>query len=472
MAQLNDLIVTGKSRFLNEINGQIDWSNVLSKPATYAPTIGTTSTTALAGDTKYAGASTAGGAATSAAKLTNTSKIGDTNKPVYFTANGVPSAISYTIDKSVPSTAVFTDANVTQTSTNTSGSDYELLFSSTADNTTRTEGARKSKYLTYGIYDPQTIPSSTTVSGSLRISADSTASGTSTVTNYGININGLDLIKWGGTSTWGGISTSLDTAVGTAKTTVTQTATDSTNSNYELLFSSTADNTTRTEGARKTSGLKFNPNGRNITLTSRTVASDYCSFYPTSISFNSEKYNSSLSNSTIYLDYINDTDHRRMSFTPYGNTYSPCIEISADDTSGTNFRYMYYTDSDIVLYSGGNMVTTWDGTNTSLRAALADTGWIAVNSNKQAYRKVGKIVFVKDLCLGSTTVPAAGSYTTFFTLPVGYRPSGDYYYPAISRDGSNTMIIIRIATDGTVSGMSTGVSKNVHGFCVSFPVGS
>jgi hypothetical protein len=32
MAQLNDLLVTGNSRFLNEINGQIDWSNVLSKP--------------------------------------------------------------------------------------------------------------------------------------------------------------------------------------------------------------------------------------------------------------------------------------------------------------------------------------------------------------------------------------------------------------------------------------------------------
>lgn len=57
----------------------------------------------------YAGSSSAGGAATSAEKLTNTSKVGDTNKPVYFTANGVPAAISYTIDKSVPSDAVFTD---------------------------------------------------------------------------------------------------------------------------------------------------------------------------------------------------------------------------------------------------------------------------------------------------------------------------------------------------------------------------
>lgn len=39
---------------------------------------------------------------------------------------------------------------------------------------------------------------------------------------------------------------------------VTQTAT-STNSNYEVLFSGTADNTTRTEGARKNSNLRFNP---------------------------------------------------------------------------------------------------------------------------------------------------------------------------------------------------------------------
>lgn len=32
MAQLQNLLVTGDSRFLNEINGKIDWSNVLSKP--------------------------------------------------------------------------------------------------------------------------------------------------------------------------------------------------------------------------------------------------------------------------------------------------------------------------------------------------------------------------------------------------------------------------------------------------------
>lgn len=73
--------------------------------------IGTTSTTVAAGNHthQYAGSDTTGGAANSAEKLTNTSKIGDTNKPVYFTADGKPAEISYIIEKSVPSNAVFTD---------------------------------------------------------------------------------------------------------------------------------------------------------------------------------------------------------------------------------------------------------------------------------------------------------------------------------------------------------------------------
>ena len=68
--------------------------------------LGTTSTTALKGDTKYAGASSAGGAATSANKL-NTN-AGNTTTPVYF-ENGIPKALGYTLEKSVPSDAKFTD---------------------------------------------------------------------------------------------------------------------------------------------------------------------------------------------------------------------------------------------------------------------------------------------------------------------------------------------------------------------------
>ena len=47
---------------------------------------------------------------------------------------------------------------------------------------------------------------------------------------------------------------------------VTQTAT-TTNNNYEVLFSVTADNTTRTEGARKNSNMTFNPSTGNLQIT-------------------------------------------------------------------------------------------------------------------------------------------------------------------------------------------------------------
>lgn len=111
-------------------------------------TLGTTATTALKGDTKYAGSSSAGGSATSAVKL-DTSTAGSATQPCYF-ANGVPSACTYSLNKTVPSNAVFTDTNnaVTQTATSTNAN-YEVLFSSTADNTTRTEGARKNNNLTF-----------------------------------------------------------------------------------------------------------------------------------------------------------------------------------------------------------------------------------------------------------------------------------------------------------------------------------
>ena len=51
-----------------------------------------------------------------------------------------------------------------------------------------------------------------------------------------------------------------------ANNAVTQTATTD-NANYEVLFSVTADNTTRTEGARKNSNLTFNPSTGNLNVT-------------------------------------------------------------------------------------------------------------------------------------------------------------------------------------------------------------
>lgn len=62
----------------------------------------------------YAGSSSAGGSATSAVKL-DTATAGSATKPVYF-SGGKPVATTYTLGKSVPSNAVFTDTNTKVTS--------------------------------------------------------------------------------------------------------------------------------------------------------------------------------------------------------------------------------------------------------------------------------------------------------------------------------------------------------------------
>lgn len=74
----------------------------LLKNSSYSPS------SFLPSSTTYAGSSSKGGAATSANKL-NTN-AGNATTPVYF-ANGVPVALGYTIAKSVPSSAVFTDTD-------------------------------------------------------------------------------------------------------------------------------------------------------------------------------------------------------------------------------------------------------------------------------------------------------------------------------------------------------------------------
>ena len=119
-----------------------------------------------------------------------------------FTKSNVETALGYTINKSVPSDAAFTDANVTQTATDgSSNAEYEILFSGTADNITRTEGAKKTSRFTF---NPQT---NQVTAG--HFTAESTSpSGTSTATLQGNDV------KLGGTSnTWDGTNTSLKTTI-------------------------------------------------------------------------------------------------------------------------------------------------------------------------------------------------------------------------------------------------------------------
>ena len=213
----------------------------------------------------------------------------------------------------VPWTDNNTDTKVVQTATTTSAN-YEVLFSGTADNTTRTEGARKNSNLLFnpstgnlqatqlnGVnigsspkFTDTTYSDATTSTAGLMSASDKTKlngiatgatanTGTVTKVSTGAGLTGGDITTSGTikanlksetqstlTASSKGSTANREYAVGLdangnlsvnvpwTDTNVTQTAT-TINANYELLFSATADNTTRTEGVRKDSGLTFNP---------------------------------------------------------------------------------------------------------------------------------------------------------------------------------------------------------------------
>ena len=72
-----------------------------------------------------------------------------------------------------------------------------------------------------------------------------------------------DSAKYGGSSAVTNVQSALNN-LASAYVKVAQNATDTDNFDYEVLFSGTADNTTRVEGARKSQRLKFNPYDGNL----------------------------------------------------------------------------------------------------------------------------------------------------------------------------------------------------------------
>lgn len=138
----------------------------------------------------YAGSSSSGGAATSANKL-NTN-AGSATQPVYF-ANGVPVATSYTLGKSVPSNAVFTDSHYTS---------KNVVGATNATSNTTTALINGNVYL--NSVENGAVTSSHKISGSGATTVTTDANGniiissTDNNTTYGAAGSALGLVKSGG----------------------------------------------------------------------------------------------------------------------------------------------------------------------------------------------------------------------------------------------------------------------------------
>lgn len=110
--------------------------------------------------------------APSANKLNVSSAVGGTSQPVYFKADGTPEAISFTIEKSVPSSAVFTDEKVKSTllAQSTAAASYRPTFVS---------GAATGGVSIINSYQVNHTPGTTSAVGNTRlVLGNSTASGT------------------------------------------------------------------------------------------------------------------------------------------------------------------------------------------------------------------------------------------------------------------------------------------------------
>ena len=190
----------------------------------------------------------------SASKLSNTTKIGDTNQPVYFTANGVPTAISYTIAANVPSGAVFTDYNVNQAANADANVAYQLLFEDTANSGNIISGTRKSSNLAYN-------PSTSTFT----IGDKTPTGGTISVSNLSAStLNGVTIPA---------VPKLSDQAV--------QQLEGGGNVDYEIIFEDTSGSGEITSGTRKSSNLTFNPSTGKLTVSGQVDCSGISVTTPT-----------------------------------------------------------------------------------------------------------------------------------------------------------------------------------------------
>lgn len=228
--------------------------------------------------------------------------------------------------------------------------------------------------------------------------------------NYGIgtddgDITLHDVVKDEGSWLTGYSASSLEGALGYLESQsggggtdekVTQTATDSTDEDYEVLFSETEDNTTRTEGARKTQYLKYNPNNKALTV-GDVSGQKFIKIYPT------------LSSGQIALQGYDDTG-----VTPF--MFVRARDISLGGRTGT---------------ASSSIPNTWDGTHTSLKEAIAAAGGSTVTITPSLSSGTKVADYSIDGVSGSLYAPSggggSGSDGSLVIANNDMRPSSGYW---------------------------------------------
>ena len=309
---------------------------------------------------KYAGSSSVGGAATSANKL-NTD-AGSATQPVYF-SNGVPVATTYTLGKSVPSNAVFTDTNTHYTSKNVVGA---------TNATSNTSSALSNGSVYLNSVENGTVTSSHKISGAGATTVTTDASGNIVITStdnnttYGAAGSSLGLVKSGG-----------DVTISSGVITVNDDSHNHTIANIDNLQSSLdAKQATITGGASTITTSNLTSNRALVSNGSGKV--DASSVTSTELGY----LDGVTSNIQAQLDGKSETSHthKYAGSTSVGGSATSAVKLDTDVVGDSNTP---------VYFSGGKPVacTSLD-LNTSGSSASC-TGNSATATKLQTARTIG-----------------------------------------------------------------------------------
>ena len=216
MANLNSLVCTGTSRFLNTINTlEIDLKTDSTHYGTITPAKikyqdGTYNQIELVG-----GELKATGYQNSTTVTPGTLEISSSTKILTITSDNITKANDTWDGTNASLTTAVTNAKgtVKQTNTSTGSSEYKLLFSGTADSTDRTEGVRKHGALGYAPGDNMLSLYNNAFTTVIRLQANNSPSlyiKDSTTKKLTLTNTDVTLTD----TTWDGTNTSLKTAIG------------------------------------------------------------------------------------------------------------------------------------------------------------------------------------------------------------------------------------------------------------------
>lgn len=345
----------------------------------------------------------------------------------------------------------------------------------------------------------QSLSSGTKI-GTIKINGTSTDlyCQTNTNTHRPIQVNGTEILgnnttalnlKAGSNVSVTNSSGTVTIAATDTNNAVTQTAT-STNANYEVLFSATADNTTRTEGARKYSNLTFNPStgtlttnffvggnnggswhvGRNNATVKKTTADNTSIFYPI---WSVKTYTGDWSAGTLgsggeALYFVNTLDTNYFNNVNKGRKYRFYGSSNADDNTTYDIVHKTsFTSGQVVVADGTSglvktsgytiaksvpsdaVFTDSSGNNRVLRAGDSMTGDLSTTGSLSADMSVIAGVQVgAPIVIGNSSL-YAGSFCKITSAGTA-GTNGSAYIRAINDETGTTHTLIKIG-NGSIS---------------------